>query len=97
MTFFQMRRIFNRHAATNIIVCGLNFIFSESQMCQQIKSNRIDLLIIKFQNVFTKFFSQNKLVECKTDVKNTRQLQFDVIDHFIGKTFFLEGIAIDIR
>ena len=73
MTFFQMWRIFNRHATTNIIVCRLNFIFRKPQICQQIKSNRIDLLIIKFQNVFTEFFSQNKLIECKTDVKNTWQ------------------------
>ena len=48
------------------------------------------------QNVFTKILAQNIFVEGKGDIEHLGQLGLDLVQNFNGKSFFLEGLTVDV-
>ena len=83
--FFQVRRTFQRHGATNVVVRSVDLCLREPKVTQQVKRRVVQFRRRNTEGFLAELFTQRPLVEYKADIKGRFQRGFDLVDLALAK------------
>ncbi len=86
MLFFQVRRPFQGHRATNVIVGLIDLTLGKSKVAQKVKTGVVQLVSRDPKDIGAEFFAQGPLVEHEPNVECRCQGAFDLFQFSRAKT-----------